>query len=162
MFKYNRMTTQVSYKTNEVKRSYFLNLFSTNAQVKYSPANKASEYTWNIRNLQLGTIAEIGLLQMVSNSASINTTYCIRCLNCYADGFDSYNITSAVLYLGNGLKSPETPTYHKLISDNLNYITLIITDNITTNAGIYEGIDPNITFGVVLEVVDYIDDQNTY
>jgi hypothetical protein len=97
-----------------------------------------------IRNLQLGTIAEKALVQFTANNANANTTYCIRCNNCYSDGFDSYNVTSAVLYLGNGLKSPETPTYHKLISDNLNYITLVTTDDVTSNSGIYGGIDPNI------------------
>ena len=59
------------------------------------------------------------------------TTYCIGCNNCYMDGFDSFDITSAVLYLGNGSKNPEVPPYQKLISNDLNSITLIITDDIT-------------------------------
>ncbi len=149
------------YKTNEVKRSYYLNLFSANAEVK-SNNNKSSEFTWQIRNLQLGTIAEIALVQITTNYANANTTYCIRCNNCYSDGFDSYNVTSAVLYLGNGLKSPESPTYHKLISDNLNYITLVITDDITSNSAIYGGIDSNIQFGLILEIIDYLDSQQKF
>ncbi len=145
-----------SYNTNEVKRSYFLNLFSANAEKK-TVGNKVSEFTWNIRNLQLGSIAEIGLIQLVSNHTNNNTTFCIRCLNTYADGYDSFNVTSAILYLRNGLGNPEITSYHKLISNNLNSITLVITDDITSNAGIYSGIDANITFGIVLEVVDYVD-----
>ena len=155
------MSKNISYKTNEVKRSYYLNLFSTNAQIRVVN-NKNSEFTWNIRNLQLGSIAEIGLVQMANNNALDTTTYCIRCLQTYADGFDSFNITSAVLYLGMGLKSPETATYHKLISDNLNNITLVITDDITSNAGIYTGINSNISFSVVLEVIDYVDKLQNY
>jgi hypothetical protein len=144
------------YNINEVKRSYFLNLFSGNAE-KRIVGTKNSEFTWNIRDLQLGSIAEIGLIQLVSNNADNNTTYCIRCQNTYADGYDSFNVTSAILYLGSGLKNPEITSYHKLISNNLNSITLIITDNITSNTGIYTGIDANISFGVVLEVIDYVD-----
>ena len=151
----------ISYNTNEIKRSYFLNLFSENAQ-KRTVGSKVSEFTWNIRDLQLGSIAEIGLIQIGHNNASDNTTYCCRCLQTYSDGFDSYNITSAVLYLGNGLKNPETVSYHKLISNNLNQITLIITDDITSNAGIYTGINSNISFGMVFEIIDYVDEQNTY
>ena len=151
----------IPYNLNEIKRSYFLNLFSGNAE-KRIVNNKVSEFSWNIRDLQLGSIAEISLIQMVSNNASDNTTYCIRCNQCYMDGYDSYNITSAVLYLGLGLKNPEVPSYHKLISNNLNSITLVITDDITSNAGIYTGINSTISFGIVLEVVDYVDSLNTY
>ena len=149
------------YNTNEVKRSYFLNLFSGNAEKK-TVGTKVSEFTWNIRNLQLGSIAEIGLIQMASNHAHNNTTYCIRCLNTYADGYDSFNVTSAILYLGSGLTNPEITSYHKLISNNLNSITLVITDDITTTAGIYSGIDANISFGVILEVVDYVDSLQNF
>lgn len=149
------------YNTNEVKRSYFLNLFSGNAEKK-TVGTKNSEFTWNIRDLQLGSIAEIGLIQMASNHAHNNTTYCIRCLNTYADGYDSFNVTSAILYLGSGLTNPEITSYHKLISNNLNSITLVITDDITSNAGIHSGIDANISFGVILEVIDYLDNLNTY
>jgi hypothetical protein len=149
------------YNINEVKRSYFLNLFSNNAE-KRTVGNKVSEYTWPIRDLQLGSIAEIGLIQMVSNNADNNTTYCIRCLNTYADGYDSYNVTSAVLYLGSGLKNPEITSYHKLISNNLNSITLIITDDITSSSAIYSGIDANISFGIVLEIIDYVDSLQNF
>ena len=144
------------YNINEVKRSYFLNFFSGNAE-KRTVGNKVSEYTWRIRDLQLGSIAEIGLIQMASNHAHNNTTYCIRCLNTYADGYDSFNVTSAILYLGSGLNNPEITSYHKLISNNLNSITLVITDDITSNTGIYTGIDANISFAVILEVIDYVD-----
>ena len=153
----------VSYKTNEVKRSYFINLFSANAEITKSPNGaKNSIFSWNIRDLQLGSIAEIALVQMCHNNGSDNNTYCIRCNNCYADGFDGFNQTSAILYLGQALHNPETPTYHKLISNNLNSITLVITDNITSSTAVYGGINTNISFAVVLEVIDYADPQNTY
>ena len=151
----------ISYNTNEVKRSYFLNLFSTNAQIRVNN-NKNSEFTWGIRNLQLGTIAEIALVQMASNNALDTTTYCIRCHNTYQDGYDSFNTTSAILYLGMGLKSIEYPTYHKLISENLNSITLVITDDIISSNGIYGGIDPAISFSVVLQITDYVDKLQNY
>jgi hypothetical protein len=152
----------ISYNTNEIKRSYFLNLFSENAQKRTVSGGKVSEFSWNIRDLLLGSIAEIGLIQIAHNNALDNTTYCIRCLQTYSDGFDSYNITSAVLYLGNGLKNLEVPSYHKLISNNLNQITLIITDDITSNAGIYSGIDSNISFGIVFEIIDFVDEQQNF
>ena len=153
----------VSYNTNEVKRSYYINLYSANAEIRKSPSGtKNAEFSWNIRDLQLGSIAEIALVQMCHNNGSDNNTYCIRCLETYADGFDGFNQTSAILYLGQALHSPETPTYHKLISNNLNKITLVITDNITSATAIYGGINTNISFAVVLEVIDYVDPQNTY
>jgi hypothetical protein len=146
-----------------IKRNYYLNLYSANAEIRKSANGlKNSEFKWNIRNLELGSVAEIALIQMVHNVGNNNATTCIRCLETYADGYDSYNQTSAVLYLGHGLHSPDTPTYHKLISNNLNTITLVITDDITSSAGIFTGINANISFAVVLHVIDYLDDQNTY
>lgn len=153
----------VSYNTNEIKRSYYINLYSANAEIRTSPdGTKNAEFTWNIRDLQLGSIAEIALVQLVHNNGSDNNTYCIRCNNTYQDGYDGFNQTSAILYLGMGLHSPNTPTYHKIISNNLNSITLVITDNITSATAIYGGINSNITFAVVLHVIDYADPQNIY
>jgi hypothetical protein len=153
----------VSYNTNEVKRSYYINLYSANAEIRKSANGlKNAEFSWNIRDLQLGSIAEIGLVQMTHNNGTDNGTYCIRCLETYADGYDGFNQTSAILHLSNALHSPETPTYHKIISNNLNKITLVITDNITSATAIYGGINTNISFAVVLHVIDYLDSQNIY
>ncbi len=153
----------VSYNTNEIKRSYYINLYSANAEIRKSPdGTKNAEFIWNIRDLQLGSIAEVGLIQIVHNNGSDTNTYCIRCNNTYQDGFDGYNTTSAVLLLSMGLHSPNTPTYHKLISNNINSITLVITDDITSSTAIYGGINTNISFAVVLHIIDYLDTQNTY
>ncbi len=86
----------------------------------------------------------------------------MRCNETYADGFDSFNQTSAVLYLGLGLNTPSVPTYHKLLSQNLNTITLVLTDDLISSTAVYGGININITFGLILHVVDYLDEQNTY
>jgi len=119
-------------------------------------------FKWNIRDLQLGRVAEIALVQLAHTNAANNTGYAIRCLETYADGFDSYNHTSAIVYLGMGLNTPSIPTYHKLISQNLNTITLLCTQDLTSSKGIYAGIDDDIQFSAVFEVVDYIDEMNTY
>jgi hypothetical protein len=119
-------------------------------------------FKWNIRDLQLGRVAEIALIQLVHTNAANNTGYAIRCLETYADGFDSYNHTSAIVYLGMGMNTPSIATYHKLISQNLNTITLLCTQDLTSSKGIYTGINSNITFSAVFEVVDYIDEMNTY
>ena len=151
------------HDTSQVKRNYFLNLYSANAEIRKSSSNlKNSQFTWNIRNLELGTVAEISLVQIASNNASDFTTYCIRTNDCYMDGFDSYNTTAAVLYMGNGMKNPEYPTAHKLISDNLSTITLVITDDITSSTAIYGGINTNISFAVVLHITDYLDDLQNF
>jgi hypothetical protein len=151
------------HDTSQVKRHYYLNLYSTNAEIRKSPSGlKNSVFTWNIRNLELGTIAEVSLVQIASNNASDFTTYCIRCNDCYQDGFDGFNQTSAVLYLGNGLKNPEYPTEHKLISDNLCSITLVITDDITASTAIYGGINTNISFAVVLQITDFVDSLQNF
>ena len=150
------------YNTNQVKRSYFINLYSANAEIRKSASGRNSIFSWNIRNLELGSIAEIGLIQICSNHANDNTTYCIRSNDCYADGYDGYNTTSAILYLNNGLKNLEVPTYHKLISSNLNSITLIFTDDITSSTAIYGGINNNISFALVLEIIDYVDSLQNY
>jgi hypothetical protein len=151
------------YNINQVKRNYFINLYSANAEIRKSPSGlKNSVFTWNIRNLELGSIAEVALVQIASNNASDFTTYCIRTNDCYADGYDGFNQTSAVLYLGNGMKNPEYPTFHKLISDNLNSISLVITDDITSSTAIYNGINTNISFAVVLQVLDYVDSLQNF
>ncbi len=152
----------LGYNTNEIRRNYYLNIYSTNAEIRKSSSGKNSEFGWNIRNLELGSIAETALVQIASNNASDFTTYCIRSNDTYQDGYDGFNTTSAVLYMGNGLKSHENPTYHKLISNNLNSITLVITDDITASTGIYGGISTNISFAVVLNVIDYKDDLQNF
>jgi len=119
-------------------------------------------FKWNIRNLQIGRVGEIGLVQLVHTNANNNIGYAIRCLETYADGYDSYNHTSAVVYLGMGLNTPSITTYHKLISQNLNSITLLCTQDLTSSAGIYTGINSNITFSAIFEVIDYVDELNIY
>lgn len=151
----------VSYNTNQVKRSYYINLYSANAEIRKT-GTKNAVFNWNIRDLQLGSIAEIALVQMVHNNGSDNATYCIRCQNTYQDGFDGYNQTSAIIYMGMGLHSPDTPTYHKLISNNLNSITLVFTDDITSSTAVYGGINANISFAIVLHVIDYVDNLQNF
>ena len=123
---------------------------------------KNKMFKWNIRDLQLGSVAEISLIQIVHINAVSNATYAIRCLETYADGFDSYNHTSAIVYLGLGLNTPSITTYHKLLSQNLNSITLILTDDLTSSSNVSAGISKTITFSAIFEVVDYIDDNQTY
>ena len=148
---------------NAVKRSYFINLFTAAAEKTTNGAGtKNTTFRWNIRDLQLGSEAEIGLVQLVHTNAANNTGYAIRMIETYADGFDCFNWTSAVLYLGMGLNAPNIPTYHKLLSQNLNTITLVVTDDLTDSTTVSGGINTNITFGVVLEVIDYLDTQQTY
>lgn len=150
-------------KTNEIKRSYYLNLFSSSAEkIVSSDSNKNISFRWNIRDLQLGSVAEIGLVQIVSTNASSTTGYCLRITETYADGFDSFNQTSAIIYMGYGLTQPNVPTYHKIISNNLNTITLVATDDFSSNSTVYGGINTNIVFGIILHIIDYIDTQNTY
>ena len=64
--------------------------------------------------------------------------------------------------MGLGLNTLSVPTYHKLISNNLNTITIVATDDNSSATTVYGGILTNITFAVILHVVDYIDNENTY
>ena len=152
---------QIPVDINRVNRSYYINLFSGNAE-KTLKGTKNSIFKWNIRDLMLGSKAEIALVQMTHVGAINTTGYAIRCLETYADGYDSYNQTSAVLYLGIGLGTPSVPTYHKLISNNLNCITLVCTDTLTSATSVNDGFSASITFSVILHVIDYIDPQNVY
>ena len=99
---------------------------------------------------------------MIHTNAVNTTGYSIRCLETYADGYDSYNQTSAILYMGQGLNAPSNPTYHKLISNYLNTITFMVTDDNSSSANVNGGFGATITFGVVLHVIDYADPQNTF
>ena len=80
-------------------------------------------------NYNAGEVADIALVQIIHTNAVNNTGYTFRILETYADGFDSYNQTSAVVYMGLGLNQLSIPTYHKLIANNLNTITIVATDN---------------------------------
>jgi hypothetical protein len=64
--------------------------------------------------------------------------------------------------MGMGMNTPSIPTYHKLISNNLNTITLVATDDNSAADKVYSGIGTTITFGVVLHILDYFDPQNTF
>ena len=59
-------------KTNEIKRSYYLNLFSASAEITTNNG-KNSVFKWNIRDLQLGSEAEIALIQIIHTNANNNT-----------------------------------------------------------------------------------------
>ena len=147
----------------EIKRNYYLNLFSSSAEKTLnSDGTKNVQFKWNIRDLQLGSVADIALVQIIHTNAANNTGYTFRILETYADGFDSYNQTSAVVYMGLGLNQLSIPTYHKLIANNLNTITIVATDDNSSATTVYGGINTNITFAVVLHIVDYVDNENTY
>jgi hypothetical protein len=145
----------------EVKRNYYLNLFSSVAEITLN-GSKNAIFKWNIRDLQLGSQAEIALVQIIHTNAANNTGYTFRILETFADGYDAYNQTSAIVYLGLGLNAPTTPTYHKLISNNLNSITIVATDDNSSATTVYGGINTNITFGIILHVVDYIDENQKF
>ena len=154
----------IYYKmVKEIKRNYYLNLFSSSAEKTLnSDGTKNVQFKWNIRDLQLGSVADIALVQIIHTNAVNNTGYTFRILETYADGFDSYNQTSAVVYMGLGLNQLSIPTYHKLIANNLNTITIVATDDNSSATTVYGGININITFAVVLHIVDYVDNENTY
>jgi hypothetical protein len=148
--------------TNHINRHYYLNLFSTSAEKTYNGTH-IYQFRWNIRNLKLGSNAVIGLVQMIHDASGVGghttTPYSFRLLEAYQDGFDSYNNSSAMIYAGIGLKTPQITTYHKLTTDHLNTITIIATGDNTSADKISSGIDGAIFFGIVLEVIDYYDTE---
>lgn len=158
---------QIPVDTNRVNRSYYLNLFSSVAEKGLDAGGtKNTTFKWNIRDLQLGSKAEVALVQIIHDASGVgshtSTGYTFRILETFADGYDAYNQTSAIVYMGIGLATPSIPTYHKLISNNLNTITIIATDNFNDSTQVYGGINTGLTFAFVLHIIDYIDDQNTY
>ncbi len=158
-------TKQKDIDVNRINRSYYLNLFSGAAEKTLNGSNNAI-FKWNIRDLQLGSSAEIALVQLIHDATGVgshtSTGYTFRILETYADGYDSYNQTSAIVYMGIGLATPAIPTYHKLISNNLNTITFLMTDDNSSATTVGAGIGTAITFGVILHVIDYKDEQNSY
>ncbi len=72
-------------------------------------------------------------------------SFTFRILETYVDGYDSYNQTSVVVYMGLGLNQPTVSTCHKLISNNLNTITIIATDDNSASTGVYGGINTTTT-----------------
>jgi hypothetical protein len=148
--------------TNHINRHYYLNLFSTSAEKIYN-GTRIYQFRWNIRNLKLGSNATIALVQMIHDASGVGghttTPYSFRLLEAYQDGFDSDNNSSAMIYAGVGLQPPQIATYHKLISDNLNTITIIATGDNTAADKISSGIDSAIFFGIVFEIIDYYDTE---
>ena len=158
---------QIPVDTNRVNRSYYLNLFSSVAEKGLDASGtKNATFKWNIRDLPLGSKAEVALVQIIHEASGVsghnNVGYTFRILETFADGYDAYNQTSAIVYMGLGLNTPSIATYHKLISNNLNTITIIATDNFNNSTQVYGGIPTGLTFGFVLHIIDYIDNENTY
>ena len=83
-------------------------------------------------------------------------TYIIRCSNCYEDGYDSQNNSSAILFMNNRLKTIKNPTYHKIKSYNLNRISLQVSNEIE-ETDIFKGWDDTIKFGTVFHIKNYKD-----
>lgn len=169
-------TKQKDIDVNRINRSYYLNLFSAAAEKTLVRPDEVNFniFKWNIRDLQLGSSAEIALVQLIHDDTQLTTGaegelalhnktgYTFRILETYADGFDAYNQTSAVVYMGKALNTPSVPTYHKLISNNLNTITLVATADNSSADKVYSGINKKITFGMVLHIIDYFDPQNSF
>ena len=53
-------------KINEILRQYYLNLFSSSAEITKN-GNNNYIYIWNIRDLNLGNYTEIALVQIATN-----------------------------------------------------------------------------------------------
>jgi len=83
-------------------------------------------------------------------------TYIIRCNNCYEDGYDSQNNSSAILFMNNRLKTTKNPTYHKIKSYNLNRISLEVSNEIE-ETDIFKGWDDTIKFSCMLHIKNYKD-----
>lgn len=83
-------------------------------------------------------------------------TYIIRCNNCFEDGYDSQNNSSAILFMNNRLKTNKNPTYHKIKSYNLNRISLEVSNEIE-ETDIFKGWDDTLKFGCVLHIKNYKD-----
>lgn len=83
-------------------------------------------------------------------------TYVIRCNNCYEDGYDSQNNSSAILFMNNRLKTTKNPTYHKIKSYNLNRISLEVSNEIEETDK-FKGWDDTIKFGCMLHIKNYKD-----
>ena len=105
-----------------------------------------------VGNINILNFAEIELF----GKEELDYTYVIRTLNSYNDGFDS-QYKDPVLYLGDDLRKNKNPSYHKLISQNQNQISLTFSDEIDKpNKGIRDDID----FGMVLHIKDYGDQHS--
>ena len=108
--------------TNQIKRNYYLNLFSANAEIVKN-GNNNFMYEWNIRDLQLGKYAEIALIQL----ASINADYTEE--RQYPPKL--YNEFSATSSSSNDIFNiAPVPYYKQTIKLN--------TDDITYGSGTYE------------------------
>ncbi len=73
---------------NRVNRSYYLNLFSSVAE-KTLNGTKNATFKWNIRDLQLGSSAEIALVQLIHDATGVGshstTGYTFRIQETFAD-----------------------------------------------------------------------------
>ncbi len=64
----------------EIKRNYYLNLFSSSAEkILNSDGTKNVQFKWNIRDLQLGSVADIALVQIIHTNAVNNTAASHSC-----------------------------------------------------------------------------------
>lgn len=91
-------------------------------------------------------------IRLYGREKILNNTIIIRALDTYQDGFDSQNRTAAIVYMGNDLRTIKNPTYHKLISRNLNSFSLNMTNSFEDS---YNGIPNNIDLGLIFHIKDY-------
>jgi hypothetical protein len=106
-------------------------------------------------NIQ-STILNFSEIQIFGKEEKIyNNNIVIKTLNVYDDGYCSQN-REAILYMGNDFRIKK-PTYHKLISKNLNSISLAMTDDFEKPTN---GISSDIDIGLIIHVKDYKNQQD--
>jgi hypothetical protein len=119
--------------TNQIKRNYYLNLFSANAEIVKN-GNNNFMYEWNIRDLQLGKYAEIALVQLASINADITVErqYPPKLFN------SASGETTATGELQNILP---TTFYKQTLTLNTSAITYGFGDYIIYSSSVYESLN---------------------
>jgi len=145
----------MKYVTN--KKQYFLNLRSYDAKTETNALGNRYKFSWNISNINVSKNAKMAVSNFVHDVvAGVPRPFIIRCHQVKNQQYDSYGGYGGLIYANNENNSKFEKTYFPLTLQNLDIITLEITDSVQL---LNSGIANTKHFYIQLEVIDYDEEE---
>jgi len=148
-------------KYRRIKREFFINLRSTDAEVQQTAAGNNLKFSWNIKNIEVSSQAKMCItsfhyydIAVGGNNRGLVVVRCPQVQN--KDVYDSSGAIGTIINISPVDYSSLSREYYPIYSQNLNRIELYVSDSIGVALN---GIVNTIMFWIQLRVIDYDNEE---
>ena len=134
-----------------LKKEYYINLRSDDANIIQTPAGSNYKFIWRINNINVSRNAKMCLHKLV-NAFGGAEPYIIRCPQVKNSGIHDSAGADPIIYMNGTLTSPINEAYFNLSTQNIDTIELLFSNSITVKNN---GIDGTIDFYIQLKIIDF-------